>query len=85
MIPNSEVEALHRDAGAAVTLALAGEPQDGLEVLLAGLQRAQDLRVQERWAAELSECYGLAVSGFCSRYGLGRKALIPDSGLAGLR
>lgn len=85
MIPSTEVEALHRDAGAAVTLALAGEPQDGLEVLLAGLQRAQNLGDRERWAVELTECYGLAVSGFCSRYGVARRTLETAPSLAGWR
>lgn len=85
MIPSTEVRALHRDAGAAVTLALAGDPQDGLEVLLAGLQRAQQLRDREHWAVELSECYGLAVSGFCSRYALPRRELEPAANLAGRR
>jgi hypothetical protein len=70
MIPSTEVNALHRDAGTAVTLALSGQAEGGLEVLLSGLQRARRLRTASGWAAELTECYDMAVAGFCRRYGV---------------
>lgn len=67
-IPSIRMEALHADAGAAISLALAGEPQDGLGIILEGLTDAQKQYAREPWGRELVACYQRAAQAFSARY-----------------
>jgi len=67
-IPRARLEALHAEAGAAITLALAGEPENGLGVILEGLNEAQAEYAREPWGSDLVACYCRAAQAFCRRY-----------------
>jgi hypothetical protein len=70
MVPAHELNELHADTAAAVSLAVVGELRDGAHLLLAGLRRAEALAGAEPWAEELAGSYRKALTGYCRRYGL---------------
>jgi hypothetical protein len=70
MVPAHELNDLHADTAAAVSLAVVGELRDGAQLLLAGLSRAEALAGAEPWADELAGSYRKALAGYCRRYGL---------------
>jgi hypothetical protein len=67
-IPSLQMETLHAEAGAAVSLALAGEPKDGLVLILEGLVHAQADYAEEPWGSQLIACYQRAAQAFSVRY-----------------
>jgi hypothetical protein len=77
MVPASEMNEVHADAAAAVSLAVAGEAADGAAVLLGGLHRAEALLGQETWAEALAACYRKALSAYCRRYHLSLEPVVP--------
>ena len=68
MVPAHELNDLHADAAAAVSLAVVGERRDGARLLLAGLGRAEALAEAEPWADELAGSYRKALAAYCRRF-----------------
>ena len=69
MLPDSVLNNLHADAATAVMLAVDGDVRDGMEILLAGLRRTEELAADEAWAEELSARYRKAIDGYSRRFG----------------
>ena len=69
MLPDSELNTLHADAAMAVMLAVDGDVRNGMEILLAGLRRTEELEADEAWAGELSARYRKAINGYSRRFG----------------
>ena len=69
MLPDSELNTLHADAAMAVMLAVDGDVRNGMEILLAGLRRMEELEAEVAWAGELSARYRKAISGYSRRFG----------------
>jgi CheY-like chemotaxis protein len=71
MLPTAAVDLLRFDVADANSLATQGDVKAGLEVLRAGLARAQGAQsAGHPWAAELIRCYQEALDLYCRCYGL---------------
>jgi hypothetical protein len=64
LIPEAEQDALIIAVSEAVDLAAAGRPEAGEEILLTGLQRAEDHWNGNPWGGDLVLCYQAALNRF---------------------
>ena len=76
MVPDTELNALHQDAATAVMLAVDGKVSNGMELLLAGLRRVEEMQLDEAWAGEMACRYRKAIHGYGRRFGYGPALLL---------
>jgi len=69
-VPDSEMDALLRDAADAVNLAVVGEADDGVKLLAGGLRRAQAMLGAGHGSEALVDCYRRTLHEYCRQYGV---------------